>query len=402
MNFPFVDLKAQYNAYKDEIDAAIACVLGSSSFIGGAKLDEFEANLARYVGVKHAIGCSSGTSSLLLALLALGVGEGDEVIVPSFTFIATAEMVSLLKARPIFADINLTDYNIDISSVERLVTPRTKAIIAVSIFGQMPDLWALNEFCKSKNITLIEDGAQSFGATQLVNAAAQGVSSSSQNLTTSTSQGENLANSSSQNAANSNGGGGTLRKSCSIATISCTSFFPSKPLGAYGDAGAVFTDDDALAQKIRIFLNHGQTERYKHKFIGINGRLDSIQAAILGVKLRHLDDELAQRRRVAQIYDESLKNAILPRVKANFTSVYAQYSVRVENRAELVARLGAKGVPSAIHYPLGLHLQESFAKLGYTAGSLPNTELVSSQILSLPMSAFLKKEQQEQIIRAFE
>ncbi len=207
MNFPFVDLKAQYNAYKDEIDAAVACVLGSSSFIGGAKLDEFEANLARYVGVKHAIGCSSGTSSLLLALLALGVGEGDEVIVPSFTFIATAEMVSLLKARPVFADINLTDYNIDISSVERLVTPRTKAIIAVSIFGQMPDLWALNEFCKSKNITLIEDGAQSFGATQLVNAAAQGVSSSSQNLANSTSQGENLANSSPQSATNSNGGG---------------------------------------------------------------------------------------------------------------------------------------------------------------------------------------------------
>ena len=401
MNFPFVDLKAQYNAYKDEIDGAIADVLGSSSFIGGAKLAEFEANLARYVGVKHAIGCSSGTSSLLLALLALGVGDGDEVIVPSFTFIATAEMVSLLKARPVFADINLTDYNIDISSVERLVTPRTKAIIAVSIFGQMPDLWALNEFCKSKNITLIEDGAQSFGATQLVNAATQGVSSSSQNLTNSTSQGANLANFSSQSAANSNGGG-LLKKSCSVATISCTSFFPSKPLGAYGDAGAVFTDDDALAQKIRIFLNHGQTERYKHKFIGINGRLDSIQAAILGVKLRHLDDELAQRRRVAQIYDESLKNAILPRVKANFTSVYAQYSVRVENRAELVARLSAQGVPSAIHYPLGLHLQESFAKLGYKVGSLPNTELVSSQILSLPMSAFLQKEQQEQVIRAFE
>ncbi len=193
-----------------------------------------------------------------------------------------------------------------------------------------------------------------------------------------------------------------MRKSCSIATISCTSFFPSKPLGAYGDAGAVFTDDDELAKKIRICLNHGQTERYKHKFIGINGRLDSIQAAILNVKLRHLDEELAQRRRVAQIYDESLKNAILPRVKANFTSVYAQYSVRVENRTELVARLGAKGVPSAIHYPLGLHLQESFAKLGYKVGSLPNTELVSSQILSLPMSAFLKKEQQEQVIRAFE
>ena len=193
-----------------------------------------------------------------------------------------------------------------------------------------------------------------------------------------------------------------MKKSCSIAKISCTSFFPSKPLGAYGDAGAVFTNDDELAKKIRIYLNHGQTSRYKHQFIGINGRLDSIQAAILNVKLRHLDDELAQRQRVAKIYDENLKNAILPQVKRNFTSVYAQYSVRVENRAELVERLSAQGVPSAIHYPLGLHLQVAFANLGYKAGSLPNTELVSSQILSLPMSAFLKSSEQEQVIRAFE
>ena len=378
MNFPFVDLKAQYNAYKDEINTAIADVLASTAFIGGAKLDEFEANLARYVGVKHAIGCSSGTSSLLLALLALGIGDGDEVIVPSFTFIATAEMVSLLKARPVFADINLVDYNLDVASVESLVTPRTKAVIAVSIFGQMPDLWALNEFCKGKNIALIEDGAQSFGASQLVNEASNGVASTTQM------------------------GGGTLKKSCSIAKISCTSFFPSKPLGAYGDAGAVFTNDDELAKKIRIYLNHGQTSRYKHQFIGINGRLDSLQAAILNVKLRHLDDELAQRQRVAKIYDESLKNAILPQVKRNFTSVYAQYSVRVENREKLVERLSAQGVPSAIHYPLGLHLQTAFAKLGYKAGSLPNTELVSSQILSLPMSAFLKSSEQEQVIRAFE
>ena len=378
MNFPFVDLKAQYNAYKDEINTAIADVLASTAFIGGAKLDEFEANLARYVGVKHAIGCSSGTSSLLLALLALGIGDGDEVIVPSFTFIATAEMVSLLKARPVFADINLVDYNLDVASVESLVTPRTKAVIAVSIFGQMPDLWALSEFCKGKNIALIEDGAQSFGASQLVNETSNGVASTTQM------------------------GGGTLKKSCSIAKISCTSFFPSKPLGAYGDAGAVFTNDDELAKKIRIYLNHGQTSRYKHQFIGINGRLDSIQAAILNVKLRHLDDELAQRQRVAKIYDESLKNAILPQVKRNFTSVYAQYSVRVENRAKLVERLSAQGVPSAIHYPLGLHLQAAFSSLGYKAGSLPNTELVSSQILSLPMSAFLKSSEQEQVIRAFE
>lgn len=339
-------------------------MLQSTSFIGGDKLDEFEANLAKYVGVRHAIGCSSGTSALILALMALGVKEGDEVIVPSFTFIATAEMVALLGAKPVFADINLDDYNLSVESVERLVNAKTKAVIAVSIFGQMPDLLALNEFCKSKNIVLIEDGAQSFGATQ------------------------RLKN-------------GDFAKSCSIAPISCTSFFPSKPLGAYGDAGAVFTNDDKITQKIRTILNHGQKERYKHEIIGINGRLDSIQAAILNVKLAHLDDELKKREQIASVYNNGLKNAILPHIKEGFTSVYAQYSVRVENRGEIIAKLQKKGIPTAIHYPLGLHLQEAFASLGYKKGALPNTELVSEQILSLPMSAFLDEAHQSQVIEAF-
>lgn len=365
MNFPFIDLKSQYNAYKDEIDEAINSVLQSTSFIGGAKLDEFEANLAHYVGIKHAIGCSSGTSALVLALLALDIKQGDEVIVPSFTFIATAEMVSLLGAKPVFADIDLLDYDINVERIEKLVSPKTKAIIAVSIFGQMPDLMALNEFCQSKNIILIEDGAQSFGATQDI-------------------------------------GGKVLKKSCSIAPISCTSFFPSKPLGAFGDAGAVFTNDDILAQKIRTTLNHGQKERYKHEFVGINGRLDSIQAAILNVKLKHLDVELVKREQIAQIYNQRLKNAILPHVKKGFTSVWAQYSVRVENREKVIAKLQSKGIPTAIHYPLGLHLQPAFKTLGYKKGTLPNTELVSEQILSLPMSAFLSEEQQSQVIEAFE
>lgn len=365
MNFPFIDLKAQYNAYKNEIDEAISAVLQSTSFIGGAKLDEFEANLAKYVGVRHAIGCSSGTSALVLALLALNIKRGDEVIVPSFTFIATAEMVSLLGATPVFADIDLVDYNVSVESVKKLVSSKTKAIIAVSIFGQMPDLLALNEFCKSKNIVLIEDGAQSFGATQ-------------------------------------DAGGGQLKKSCSIAPISCTSFFPSKPLGAYGDAGAVFTNDDELAKKIRTILNHGQKERYKHEIIGINGRLDSIQAAILNVKLKHLDDELKKREQIASVYNQRLQNAILPHIKKGFTSVYAQYSVRVKNRAEFIAKLQSRGVPTAIHYPLGLHLQEAFKSFGYKKGDLPNTELVSEQILSLPMSAFLDEKHQSQVIEAFE
>ena len=365
MNFPFIDLKAQYNAYKNEIDEAIRGVLQSTSFIGGDALNEFEANLAAYVGVKNAIGCSSGTSALVLALLALNIKKGDEVIVPSFTFIATAEMVSLLGAKPVFADISLDDYNVSAESVKNLVNSKTKAIIAVSIFGQMPDLVALNEFCQSKNIVLIEDGAQSFGATQEI-------------------------------------GGGRLKKSCSIAPISCTSFFPSKPLGAYGDAGAVFTNDDELAKKIRTILNHGQKERYKHEIIGINGRLDSIQAAILNVKLKHLDTELAKREQIAAVYNEGLKNAILPHIKKGFSSVYAQYSVRVENRAQLTQKLQSKGIPTAIHYPLGLHLQEAFKSLGYKKGDLPNTELVSEQILSLPMSAFLNEAHQNEVIKAFE
>lgn len=364
MNFPFIDLKSQYNAYKDEIDEAISAVLQSTSFIGGAKLDEFEANLATYVGVKHAIGCSSGTSALVLALLALGVKQDDEVIVPSFTFIATAEMVSLLGAKPIFADIRLDDYNVSVESVKDLVNDKTKAIIAVSIFGQMPDLFALNEFCKSKNIVLIEDGAQSFGATQEFK--------------------------------------GHSYKSCSIAPISCTSFFPSKPLGAYGDAGAVFTNDDELAKKVRTILNHGQKERYKHEVIGINGRLDSIQAAVLNVKLKHLDTELAKREQIAAVYNQKLQNVILPHIKPGFTSVYAQYSVRAQNRTQLIEKLQSKGIPTAIHYPLGLHLQVAFDYLGYKKGALPNTELVSEQILSLPMSAFLNETHQNEVIKAFE
>lgn len=362
MHFPFINLKAQYQAYKSEIDKAISEVLESSSFIGGRVLDDFEKELASFVGVKHAIGCSSGTSSLLLALLALDIKRDDEIIVPSFTFVATAEMVSLLGAKPIFADISLEDYNINVDTVKNLITDKTKAIIAVSIFGQIPDLIALKNFCKSKGLYLIEDGAQSFGAKQ------------------------------------------NDFKSCSMADISCTSFFPSKPLGAYGDAGAVFTDNDEYAKKIRIYLNHGQNERYKHELIGFNGRLDSIQAAVLRVKLKHLEKELVRREELAKAYNEGLKdkNLILPKVKEGFTSVWAQYSIRVKNRDAIVKRLDELGIPSAIHYPLGLHLQKAYAYLSYKKGSLPNTELVSEEILSLPMSAFLKDEEQEKVIRAFE
>lgn len=358
MNFPFINLASQYKAYKDEIDSVVFEVMQSQSFIGGKHLDCFEENLARYVGVKEAIGCSSGTCAILLALMALGIKEGDEVIVPSFTFVATAEMVSLLKAKPIFADVNLLDYNIDINTIKELISPKTKAVIAVSMFGQMPDLQELDKFCTQHNITLIEDAAQSFGAKQ------------------------------------------NDRKSCSIAKISCTSFFPSKPLGAYGDAGAVFTNDSELAKLIRIYLNHGQTERYKHQLIGFNGRLDTIQAAILNVKLKYIEDELQKRQEIAKLYNNNLKNVIIPNIKEGFRSTYAQYSIRVKNRAEVMQKLTSLEIPSVIHYPLPLHLQEAF--IDDERKILPNTELLCKEILSLPMSAFLDYEHQLRVIDAFQ
>ncbi|WP_253254858.1 DegT/DnrJ/EryC1/StrS aminotransferase family protein [Campylobacter sp. P255] len=357
---PFIDLNAQYNAYKNEIDNAINDVLQNASFIGGAKLEEFESNLAQYVGIKHAIGCSSGTSALFLALMALGVGKDDEVIVPSFTFIATAEMVALIGAKPVFVDIDYKDYNLSLEEIQKAITSKTKALVAVSIFGLMPDMFALKELCKNHNIALIEDGAQSFGASQ------------------------------------------KDVKSCAIADISCTSFFPSKPLGAYGDGGAIFTQDDELAQRIKIYLNHGQVQRYKHKYIGINARLDTIQAAILNVKLKYLDEEIKKREAIAQIYDDNLKNCILPPRKDGFVNAWAQYSVRVSNREDWMQKLQDQGIPTAVHYPLGLHLQEAFEYLAYKKGDLPKTELLSNEILSLPMSAFLKEEHQARVIEAFQ
>lgn len=353
----FINLKAQYSAYKNEIDSEILKILNNSSFIGGDKLKEFEANLAKYVGVKNAIGCSSGTSALYLALRALGISYDDEVIVPSFTFIATAEVVALVGAKPVFVDIDLDDFNLSIEEVKKAISPKTKAIIAVSIFGQMPDLFAFKKLCDEKNITLIEDGAQSFGASY------------------------------------------KDKKSCSIAHISCTSFFPSKPLGAYGDGGAIFCDDDFLAQKIKILLNHGQTQKYNHEFIGINARLDTLQVAILDVKLKYFDDELKTRAKLAANYDKNLKNCQIPKIKKDFISVYAQYSVLVEDRARVIEKFKQANIPYAIHYPIPLHKQPCFKEFSHL--ELKNSEFISEHILSLPFSAFLKEEEQEKIINLF-
>ncbi|MFA5461970.1 MAG: DegT/DnrJ/EryC1/StrS family aminotransferase [Sulfurimonas sp.] len=360
MKINFIDLQAQYKKYESEINSEVMEVFNSAQFIGGEKLNTLEKNLEAYTGAKHAIGCSSGTDALLLALMALDIGEGDEVITTPFTFIATAEVIALLGAKSIFVDIDEESYNIDPSKIEAVITDRTKAIIPVSLYGQCADMDAINDIAKRHNLMVIEDACQSFGASY------------------------------------------NDKKSCNLSTIACTSFFPSKPLGAYGDGGAIFTSDDELATKMRMLLNHGQNERYKHKYIGINGRLDALQAAILNVKLKHFEEEARLRDEIGSRYSDLLEDAdvITPKIAEGNISVYAQYSIRVKDREAMVAKLSDLGVPTAVHYPVPLHLQEAFKYLGYSEGDFPISELVSTQIMSLPMSAFLSEAEQDFVVTA--
>ena len=360
MKINFIDLQAQYQAYKEEIDREVGDVMTSAQFIGGPKLQALEKGLADYTGAAHAIGCSSGTDALLLALMALDIKAGDEVITTPFTFIATAEVIAFLGAKAVFVDIDETTYNIDAALIEDAITERTKAIIPVSLYGQCADMDAVNAVAAKHNLPVIEDACQSFGA------AYKG------------------------------------KKSCNLSTIGCTSFFPSKPLGCYGDGGALFTNDDVLAEKIRMLLNHGQNERYKHKYIGINGRLDAIQAAVLNIKLVHFDGEVEARERIGAAYSAKLaeSNVVTPAVMEDRNSVFAQYSVRIKNREAVAAALNAKGIPTAVHYPMPLHLQEAFASLGYKQGDFPVSERVSEEIMSLPMSPYLTEEQQDFIVAA--
>jgi len=360
MKINFIDLKAQYKAYQEEIDKEVLEVFSSAQFIGGEKLNSLENNLALYTGAKHAIGCSSGTDALLLSLMALNVGPGDEVITTPFTFIATAEVIAFLGAKSVFVDIDKDSYNIDASKIKDAISIKTKAIMPVSLYGQCADMDAINEIAEEFEIPVIEDACQSFGATY-------------------------------------NG-----KKSCNLSTIGCTSFFPSKPLGAYGDGGAIFTNDDEIAEKIRMLLNHGQNERYKHKYIGINGRLDAVQAAVLGVKLKHFDEEVKLRDEIGSRYSDMLENSdvVTPKINEYNTSVYAQYSIRVDDREALVEKLTEKNIPTAVHYPLPLHLQEAFKNLGYKKGDFPVSEIVSTQIMSLPMSPYLTEDEQDFIVQA--
>lgn len=356
----FCDLKSQYLKYKNEIDERIQNILNNTSFIGGNEVALLESNLANYTKAKYAYSCSNGTTALYVALKALGIKEGDEIITTPFTFIASSEMIALIKAKPVFVDISEVDYNLDINKIESLITPKTKAILAVSIFGQMPDLNSIKNICKKHNLYLIEDAAQSFGAK------------------------DDLGN-----------------ISCNIADISTTSFFPSKPLGCYGDGGAIFTNNDELAKKVKLLINHGSEMRYKHEIIGLNARLDSIQAAVLNVKLKYFDEEIAKRNEIANIYTKNLKNCITPKVKSGYKSVWAQYSVRVKNRDLVVKKLSENNIPTAIHYPIALYSQPCFKYLDYKASDFKVCENVTNEILSLPFSAFLDTLDQEKIIEIF-
>ncbi len=359
MKMDFIDLKAQYAMYKDEIDREVLEVMSSARFIGGEKILAFEENLKAYCGAHEAVACSSGTDALLLALMALDIKEGDEVITTPFTFIATAEVIGLLKAKPVFVDIDEETYNIDHLKIEEKITKKTKAIIPVSLYGQVANMDEINQIAKKHNLWVIEDAAQSFGASY------------------------------------------KNKRSCNLSPIACTSFFPSKPLGCYSDGGAVLLEDEEMALKIRILLNHGQDKRYNHKYIGINGRLDAMQAAILNVKLKYFDEEVKKRGEVAKRYFENLadvKNIKLPTILKDRDSVFAQFTIVCQDRDDIKNRLTKAGIPSAIHYPKPLHLQEVFEYLGYKKGDFPISEKISKSVISLPMSPFLKKEDQDYVI----
>ncbi|MCG3677061.1 DegT/DnrJ/EryC1/StrS family aminotransferase [Aliarcobacter butzleri] len=359
MKIDFANLQYQHNLYKEEIEEAIIKVARNCNFIMGNEVSELEKNLEEFTSAKHAITCSNGTDALLLAMMALDIKPGDEVITTPFTFIATAEMIAFLGAIPVFVDIDEKTYNINPNLIEEKITSKTKAVIPVSLYGQPADMDKINQIAKKHNLKVIIDGAQSFGSTY-------------------------------------NG-----KTDSNIADISTTSFFPAKPLGCYGDGGAVFTNCETLANKIKSLRLHGQSKRYHHQYIGMGGRLDTIQASVLNVKLKYYKKDLAKRAEVASKYMKALENKsnlILPFVDEKTTSAWAQYSIRVKNREEVQEKLKIVGIPTAVHYPMPLHLQECFTYLGYKKGDFPISEIVSDEIMSLPMNPYVTDEEINYIV----
>jgi len=354
----FIDLKTQYQRYQTEIDQRMRAVLDHGRFIMGPEIGELEGLLATYAGVRHAVTVASGTTSLEIALRALNIGRGDEVITVPFTWISTAEVIGLVGATPVFVDIDPLSYNIDVAKIEAACTPRTRAIIAVSLFGQMPDYSAINAIAAKWGLAVIEDGAQSFGATQ------------------------------------------HGRRSCGATLIGSTSFFPAKPLGCFGDGGALFTDDDHLADTCRALRTHGGTERHHHPLLGTNGRMDTLQAAVLLGKFPHFQWEVEERGRIGARYTELLKGVCsTPQVCPGNSHVYAQYTIRVADRQRLAAALKERGIPTAVYYPKCLHEQPIFAGCG-APGDFPEAEKASREVLSLPMHPFLSAADQDLIVAA--
>ena len=359
MTIQLHNLKAQYARLKDPIDARIQKVLDHGQYIMGPEVAELEAALAGFVGVKHCVGVCDGTTAMMIAMMALGIRAGDEVITTPFTFIATGEMIALMGAKPVFVDIDPVTYNLDPALIEGAITPRTRAILPVSLYGQCADMDAINAVAARHKLPVIEDGAQSFGATY------------------------------------------KGRRSCGLSTIGTTSFFPTKPLGCYGDGGACFTDDDALATTMAQIRVHGQSKRYHHPIIGMNGRLDTLQAAILLAKLPTLEQELAARTRIGARYSQKLAGAVTtPTIAPHNTSVFAQYTIQVENREQVQAKLKEQGIPTAVHYPVPLNLQPAFASLGLGPGTFPKSDAAARRVMSLPMDAFLDEATQDRIVAA--
>ena len=354
----FIDLKSQYQRLKSEIDSGIQRVLNHGQYILGPEVEELEEKLANFVGIKHCISVANGTDALQIAQMAFGIGPGDEVITPGFTYIATAETVALLGAKPVYVDIDSRTYNLDVNLLEAAITPRTKAIIPVSLYGQCADFDRINAIAAKYQIPVIEDAAQSFGATY------------------------------------------KGKRSCNLSTIACTSFFPSKPLGCYGDGGAIFTNDDELAKKIRQIARHGQDRRYHHIRVGVNSRLDTLQAAILLPKLAILEEEILARQSIANRYDDLLSKVDItttPFIEKANQSAWAQYTIRVPNREKVQEYLKQAGIPTAVHYPIPLHQQPAVADL---AARLPVSDSVSVSVMSLPMSPQMKAVDQEKVVTA--
>jgi UDP-2-acetamido-2-deoxy-ribo-hexuluronate aminotransferase len=365
----FIDLNAQQQRIAADVHARMEAVLAHGRYILGPEVAELEARLADYVGVRHCVGVSSGTDALLVALMALDIGPGDEVITTPFTFVATAEVIALLGAVPKFVDIDPVTYNIDPARIEAAIGPKTRAVMPVSLYGQCADMGAINAIAERHGLPVIEDAAQSFGATY------------------------------------------KGRRSGGLSTIGCTSFFPSKPLGAYGDGGACFTDDEQLATRMRQAMNHGQDKRYNHPRLGINGRLDTLQAAVLLAKLAIFPDEVERRAAVGARYTEllrvrgagSLKDTadglLTPHVEPHNTSVFAQYTLQADDRDSVIARLKAQDIPTAVHYPIPLNRQGAYARF-CCPDCTPNADRAAARVLSLPMHPYLSAEDAERVADA--